>query len=362
MHSFVGASLPGVQSYPAQYTHDTFLEDLSRQMAVSASRRYSRGSNGAHTGTAMRVAKPSSASNSPRNSLMQQRRRTLMNDPAFIQRAQQVVEQPYLPTPGPDTCGNAYYEPVKKAPRPVSWHPSTMAQTQQYIPPVSTQQTQYPFPSYCEADCYAAAPAVAPAPVQFPPTPAAYSAYSSPASAFSPLNLPYSNYELPQTYCSPSWDVSAADATANLAPSTLGPAQYSFTPGPSCAPSLPSYVATSHSPANWASLAPQAPPTPEDPPKSQQPEPALQNDESIPFQSLDENDDEEDGDILIGLGLYDPPEKLPFHGDGGLLGASFDYQPTGKGLKLEDAWEPPVSDDDDDDEDGEGEAETADED
>lgn len=91
-----------------------------------------------------------------------------------------------------------------------------------------------------------------------------------------------------------------------------------------------------------------------------QPEPVLQTEESIPYQALEANEeDEEEGDILVGLGLYDPPEKLPFQDEeGGLLGASF--EPMGKGLKLEDAWEPPVSDDEDE-EDGEGEAEGDDE-
>lgn len=105
-----------------------------------------------------------------------------------------------------------------------------------------------------------------------------------------------------------------------------------------------------------------APPTPEDPPKAQQPEPVVVKQEPLPYsppEVKDEVEEEDEGDILIGLGLYDPPEKL------GLLGASF--EPTGKGLKLEDAWEPPVTDDDEDDdddddeEDGEGDAESEEE-
>ncbi|KUI71552.1 hypothetical protein VM1G_06827 [Cytospora mali] len=355
MHSFVGSSLAGTPHVPVQYTHDALLEDLSRQMGVSPSRRQSRiSNNGALSGNAMRVAKPSSASNSPRNSLMQQRRRTMMNDPVFIQRATQMLEQPYLPTPGPEMYNNAYYEPVnKRAARPVSWHPSTqqLQQTQQ-MPAVSTQATQFPFPSYYDIDFYNP-------PTQFPPTPAAYSAYSSPVSNLSPLTLPYSTYELPQTYSSPSWDVSAAPVAGTVpAMNSISASTYetpcSFTPAVE-----PSHAAPyqPQSPDEWAYYGPQSmatPPTPEDLPRMQQPEPILQTEESIPYQPLEENEEEEEGDILIGLGLYDPPEKLPYQGEGGLLGASF--EPTGKGLKLEDAWEPPASDDEEE-EDGEGEAE-----
>lgn len=287
---------------------------------------------------------------------MQQRRRTLMNDPVFIQRATQMLEQPYLATPGPDVYGNAYYEPVERATRPVSWHPSTqqLPPTQQ-MPSAPTQSTQYPFPSYFDVDFYNPT-------TQFPPTPAAYSAYSSPVSNLSPLALPYSTYDVPQTYSSPGWNMSAAPMASSVSamesiPASTYATSCSFTQAPvpgQAAPYQP------QSPVNWACYGPQGlstPPTPEDPPRMQQLEPILQTEESVPYQALEVNEEEEEGDILVGLGLYDPPEKLPYQGEGGLLGATF--EPTGKGLKLEDAWEPPISDDEEE-EDGEGE-EAADE-
>ena len=66
------------------------------------------------------------------------------------------------------------------------------------------------------------------------------------------------------------------------------------------------------------------------------------------------HEDEDEGEILIGMGLYDPPDKFDTdptletyrNSVAGLLGAAYKYpEPTGKGLKLEDAWEPPESDD-----------------
>lgn len=349
MPSFVGASLPGVP--PVHYTQDALLEDLSRQMALSATRRQSRGSNGVYSGNVMRVVKPSSASNSPRNNLTQQRRRTMMNDPVYIHKTQQMLEQPYLPTPGPEVYGNNYCEPVKRPARPVSWHPSTQLPQapqqqyqQQYTMP--TQESQYPFPNCFDYETYA--------PPQMPPTPAAYSAYNSPVS-FSPLVLPsYTTYELPQQqhYNSPCWSMSAAP----MAPSMSAMTQVS-TPAftttasytPACVPSF-AEAENAYSPVSWTNIASTgysqnvtAPPTPEEPTRTQQIDPVVVKHEATNYLTSDEVkvEDEEEGDILIGLGLYDPPEKL----HGGLLGSSF--EPTGKGLKLEDAWEPPVEEDED---------------
>jgi hypothetical protein len=84
------------------------------------------------------------------------------------------------------------------------------------------------------------------------------------------------------------------------------------------------------------------------------------SEESIPYQSLEES--EEEGEILVGMGLYDAPTKYDSDPQldnyrsttSQLLGTTYrGKEPTGKGLKLEESWQPP-EDDDDDDEDGEG--------
>lgn len=295
---------------------------------------------------------------------MQQRRRTMMNDPAYTQKTQQMLEQPYLSTPGPEVCSNNYYEPVKRAPRPVSWHPSTQLPQahqqyqQQYS--ISTQQSQYPFPNCYEYDLFA--------PTQIPPTPAAYSAYSSPVS-FSPLALPsYTTaYGLPQqqNYASPCWHMSSASVAPSIPAMTQTQPTPAFTTTasytPACASNYTEAEAeAAYSPVSWTNVpstgysqSVTAPPTPEDPTKLQPADPVVVKHEADPYLTLDEVkvEDEEEGDILIGLGLYDPPETL----HGSLLGASFN--PTGKGLKLEDAWEPPVEEEDDDEEDADSEEE-----
>lgn len=282
----------------------------------------------------------------------------MMHDPVFAQRTQQMLEQNCLPTPGPEAFGNTYYEPVRRTTRPMSWHPSTKLLQQQQLSSATTQHTQYPFPNCYDYEAYAQ-------PAQFPPTPAPYSAYSSPVSTFSPLTLPYTAYQLPQqSYTSPVWNTPGAQAIVAATGSGDQCHPTAYDTGSAYAPvSVPDYVEHSHSPTSWVN-APTvgynqhmtAPPTPEDLPKAQQAEPLVIKEES--FAASEAQEEEEEGDIFIGLGLYDPPEKLPYHEEGGLLSASF--EPKGKGLKLEDAWEPPAADDEDE-EDGEGEAENEDE-
>ena len=106
------------------------------------------------------------------------------------------------------------------------------------------------------------------------------------------------------------------------------------------------------------------PPTPEAFSQNQQ-QPTV-SEAAVPYQPLDEP--EEEGEILVGMGLYDTPDKFDEDPQlnnyrstvSSLLGSSYRPQePRGKGLKLEETWEPPKAeeeeeeDDDEDDEDDE---------
>jgi hypothetical protein len=78
------------------------------------------------------------------------------------------------------------------------------------------------------------------------------------------------------------------------------------------------------------------------------------NDESSDFLPIqhpaahDEGTEEDTGERLVALGLYDVPEpSLTWNGLG---------EATGKGLKLEETWQPPEEDDDDADDDASSEA------
>ncbi|KOS19228.1 hypothetical protein ESCO_000460 [Escovopsis weberi] len=80
------------------------------------------------------------------------------------------------------------------------------------------------------------------------------------------------------------------------------------------------------------------------------------------YQTPDEPED--DGEILVGMGLYDDKrEEDPQLNNyrytvSSLLGTTFRPQePRGKGLKLEETWEPPKSDDEEEEEDEDDESE-----
>lgn len=103
-----------------------------------------------------------------------------------------------------------------------------------------------------------------------------------------------------------------------------------------------------------------SPPTP-DSLLQPEPTPSTLPHESPAFQTLDEPEEEE-GEILVGMGLYDTPDKVEDDPQldryrstvSSLLGSRFhEQQPQGKGLKLEETWAPPIVSDDEDDEDDE---------
>ncbi|KAK1594858.1 uncharacterized protein LY79DRAFT_668459 [Colletotrichum navitas] len=323
MPTLMGGVLPG--PVPTAYQTDALFDDLSRQMAISqASRRLSRGSNGQRNGNAMRVAKPTSANNSPRSSsAMQARRRTVVNDGNLARRRQQPIDQVTMPE----------YGSQSRPSRPLSWHPSTF-QHQQHKMPAAQYMASYPFPpasSAYDTDSYNIYS-------QFPPTPAAYS-----SAAYLPVE---------------GWNVPQQDPPAYVSSEAAGYAE----PFPALPTTLPDLTPSSTS-THWHSypmdgFPSTSPPTPETLPQAQQPQPIVPNEDTIPYQPLDEP--EEEGEILVGMGLYDAPDKYEQDPQldasrsamSSLLGAPYRPQEgTGKGLKLEESWQPPDSDDEDADQD-----------
>ncbi|KAL2135191.1 hypothetical protein VTI74DRAFT_9397 [Chaetomium olivicolor] len=336
----------------------------------------------------MRIAKPGSANNSPRTSALQSRRRTLIGD-GFQGRPQTrspAMDQVYLPTPASETPNEPFYTQQTGPARPLSWHPSSQP-TQQWLLPYqdsSCNTTPYPYPTYSDAEMLASLQ-------QIPPTPAVYSGYASPASSFSPLSLPYSNFSS-QPICSPlSQPLPVQQDTPLLDnyPSADTLSEIPYLPPPHVTDGSIGWdpYATSN-----AILSRQtAPPTPEDfscgllpnqPPQQQQQqqqqreqeqkqeqeqrmkqEPAVTVPQTYEPLIHNEDDDEPEGEILYGMGLYDAPDHNKGHSVVlSLFGGAGDQKEadTGKGLglKLEDAWEPPASEDEDgEDDDGEGQEE-----
>ncbi|KAI8965703.1 hypothetical protein F5Y11DRAFT_277723 [Daldinia sp. FL1419] len=363
MPSLLGASMPHMP--PQSYSSDPTFDELSRQLAFSDStRRASRSSTGQRAPGAMRIVKPSSANNSPQ--AMMARRRTMMNDGNLARRRQQaldhaVMQQMQQQQQQQQQQDCAVYstpeDPIKRNARPVSWHPtSRLQQPNMQIPMPQPDFSQYMMPtpmSYQQTDFYSGYQ-------NLPPTPAIYSGQTSPISSMSPLCLPYAESSRTQptpTYIShDAWNPTPQfmpNYTVNSSPSELEP--------------FPSFDGQAS--FNWDNgfnahdfSSCTAPPTPDEFQPVQQPQPVVQSEESIPYQPLEEP--EEEGEILVGMGLYDPPNKtdedLSLDNYRTTTSQLLDttYRGRGRGWKLEEAWEPPVSDDEEgEDEDNEEEEE-----
>ncbi|KFY27830.1 hypothetical protein V493_03279 [Pseudogymnoascus sp. VKM F-4281 (FW-2241)] len=343
----------------------TLLEDVSRQMASSnLSRRHSKGASGPRIGGSMRISKANSTNNSPRNSTTLNRRRTVMGD-SYRRQPAAAVNQGMSASGEPS---QAYLTPLQAVSqtRPVSWHPSAYSTYDVPFQPVYNQDmTDYNM-SYSTSQ-------------DLPHTPALQSNYGSPSAAFSPESQPWTSYDqdyqlYDTSFMQPSFDNGAmADYNVYSQYQLQLAAQTQQTSYNDCMnPSIYSHFDWN----NYASTGFEdgtAPPTPENFLPIQHPEPPCAIETTIPYHSLDDQEDE--GEILVGMGLYDTPDK-PSLPDVQLeqyrtamisqyLGSTTHRataaaavvvaESTGKGLKLEETWNPPPSEDgEDEDQDAEG--------
>lgn len=288
------------------------------------------------------VKATSSASSSPRSSMLG-RRKTIMSD--AYRRRPVMMEHDLMATETYGTHDGLQAPPLRTT-RPVSWHPST-----QMAPQPSYQS--YPMPEMNN--------------FELPPTPAVYSGYTSPSSTFSPLSQPFTEFQRQQQFQyldeTSFFPTASYDTSSNIyapyQPSTLRQEteiQPFLADTGGMDPAMYSHFDWNNFASNGFSSA-TAPPTPENFLPIQHPSPSFEVSEPPPY-TLDDPDS--DDEPLVGLGLYDTPEKSPAydpHFDNyraqmmaKLLGPSYrKYEPTGKGLKLEETWNPPPSDDGDDD-------------
>ena len=319
------------------------VESLLDEAAFNL-RRHSRGSGGQRserTGGSMRIVKPNSTSNSPRGSIALARRKTVMYDRRRIAADH---------TSGNYTSNEQLQHPANSN-RPVSWHPSSHMQAQ--------QMHQYADSSYFHTRNEFQR-------FDFPPTPAVYSGYCSPSSTFSPVSVPFTGYAQPQfQYSEVSTYPSASSYTAYQQPASTQQAPFYM--------STPTEITDSqmYTQSDWHNFTANgfdrstAPPTPENFLPIQHPSPSFPEEDAIPYHPLSEASEEEEGEILCGLGLYDTPDVLKSVSSdpqlnnyrssvmSQLLGSVYGKEPVGKGLKLEETWNPPTSDGEDDDEDEE---------
>lgn len=256
--------------------------------------------------------------------------------------------------------------------RPMSWHPvatndgnmdmnwQTMSA---YSSPMSmeyqmmAQQSQMGVPNYIQQQ---------PAPILSTPN-------------YSPIEqqqLQYAQnmYALSHAHPQPmNTFVPSQPVTPSLFPTQSFPMQESYAPYP-----YNNLVETNVTPQDWSlyntldvpsqffsnvtsrtGSASTAPPTPESFPNYDAPK-CLEQEKEWNI----EVDDEDDSEVLVGMGLYDEPEKK---GEDcvieyGPVVSRFgrEDKPQGKGLKLEETWEPPATEDDEEEggeQDAEGEEE-----
>ncbi|OAA66111.1 hypothetical protein ISF_03949 [Cordyceps fumosorosea ARSEF 2679] len=330
--------------------HDDFY------MGQAAGRRLSRGSTGQRAGTAMRVMKPASANNSPRAAILAARRRTMMYESSNNRRQQQVLD--YL---NPAQTQNPFVprqDAMLSQGRPVSWHPSThllaLPSNFAHTPNTNPLSTPNMYSDYQDL-YFGAGP-------HYSPMVESYSTNTSPASTFSPLPAAFPPLENDQYFGTEGWEMPQKPAAM-------------YTPNeesqmfPNSLPSSMESGQVQGGNIQWNNFIMHgfnrtSPPTPEaflQPPQQQQP-PTQGRPAAFP----QVEPAEEEGEILVGMGLYDTPDKHQedpqlnnYHSTvTSLLGSTFRYpEPVGKGLKLEETWEPPKSDDESEDEDDELDAE-----
>ncbi|KAJ3497827.1 hypothetical protein NLG97_g1601 [Lecanicillium saksenae] len=352
-HPAYGMPTQNTAGYPQQMYYDDFY------MPQAAGRRLSRGSTGQRAGSAMRVMKPASANNSPRSAMMAARRRTMMNDGSNSRRQQQVLD--YLNAA--QNMAPPRQETMTNQGRPLSWHPSSHLLAPQanfqHTPGTNPLSTPNMYADY--QDMYFG---VGP---QYSPMVESYSTNTSPASTFSPLPAAFPPLENDQYFGAEGWETTQKPG-----------AIYTPTEEGQMFPALPASLESGQMQGNnsvdWNNFIihgfnKTSPPTPEtflQVPQQQQ-MPAQERPVSFPQV---EPAEEEQGEILVGMGLYDTPDK---HDEDPqlnnyrstvtcLLGSTFRQpEPAGKGLKLEETWEPPKSDDEDDEDDDGKDAEGEDE-
>lgn len=248
------------------------------------------------------------------------------------------------------------HAPNPQSTRPVSWHPASQI-------PQTTYQPTYP-QQYSNANTN----------FQFydvQAQPVAYSGYNSPASGFSPASGPSNGYEQ-QQYMSQArphtynpYSTYDMNQQHQITQAMQQPQQYAPAVGNNVDPSMYSHFDWSNFATNGFEDSSTTPPTPENFLPIQHPEPTFPAEDAIPYHALDDSDE---GEELIGLGLYDAPEVKSALCDPYLdnyraqlmsqhLGTPFRRpEPAGKGLKLEEGWNPPGSEDgEDSDEDGDAE-------
>ncbi|KAL9096886.1 MAG: hypothetical protein Q9165_000850 [Trypethelium subeluteriae] len=322
-----------------QNDYESLLNDVSLQMASSQlSRRNSRSSK-RHSGTpsrrSIRVEKPPTAHNSPH---ILQRRRTTTSVQQYASLDDHYNAMFGSPKPETEHYAN---DNDKSVVRPMSWHPSASTAIRSGLKPTYSKRQSVHVPSipaaYRHSD-YAARPTF---------TDGGYDLQASDAGSEIPLSTDGGSVDLAlwnryTTAC--SWPL-----MAHIDPcvaSDLGLL-------PDAPEDWSSAIATFPQPVE--SITVQAPTEIQADFRSAQDSPMPQN---VAEHTLRTQRSKDSSKSLVGMGLYDSPEPLTsswrIHMDGYQSWLAPDLvQSSGKGLKLEETFEPPPDHGEDGEEDEE---------
>ena len=235
-------------------------------------------------------------------------------------------------------------QPPKHASRPMSWHPGS---SQVYSSPVAMLAAQsYASPSF-HCNEQSLSPPCQMLPIEYQ-TFAALSSYSQPQPTSHPVYTEsQQNFNNYQSYSQMMAPVSTTTSTATMSypiyasqqPPISTYQEQEFVPAPQ------SQVHTNmHQEAAYSTSA--TSPIQDIPAQTIGNNNSNSNSNSIVPEPALVPEPEDDSEELVGMGLYDLPDNTSWLLTG---------QSTGKGLKLEEPWQPPPEEEDDDEEDAEEE-------
>lgn len=325
---------------------DDLLRDVSTQMARSQLTRHSSGRSG-HTSASLkskvaRVMKINSAGNSPRS--IGRRKTTTSQSPA---RRQPTLDDHYDNMISRGHHSNAQSRPQQYR-RPISWHPSSLAPGNPSSQPWGSETKGPRFPLQASRGNQTVA-LNGPSTSSLFPDPHVLSS----TNPIRPIEATYMPHQLADFY-----------SRDDSYPPLPGPAVYPYGPlsfsDPTSASALGSYRAVAdmphsspkHPSQNWlglcegAAIAVTAPASPDFLPMQH---PSFHSAERERTRLAKQSSGE-----LVGVGLYDNPEdtstldKLgrPLPAFRRLQNLAFSrHQSAGKGLKLEETWQPPSEED-----------------
>lgn len=325
----------------ATYKIDDLVRDVSTQMANSQLTRRSSGQSHRTPNNlrrnAARVMKTNSAGSSPRNI---ERRKTVMSQAPTRHRS--TLDDHYtnmLSFGGQQPITQDRQQP---ATRPRSWHPSSLAQGHSHGQPepavhqfrdskrIQTTANSVSLPSSIQSNLYVPNPTIL-----NPSLGAGYHTQQMMSNEYQ--QYPYAVG--PDIY--PYGPLSLSDPSAN---SSFYTRRGFYNPQDSS--SVHSYNSWSGGPAA-ATFDVTTPSTPDILPIQHPPHPAVSSNWHQGSQLAKQSSKE-----LVGMGLYDVPDSSTSFGSVGeplqyfLLSQTGPYplyQPTGKGLKLEETWQPPAA-------------------